>query len=193
MARQRQKGTGPAARGISPHVVTLMDWTKEQIADLAKCWAEGLSTGQIGRKLGCSKSAAIGKIHRLHLPGRPSPIRHPSRPPEWAKLSQAGQKAPTSKYNTRPKKITEPKKSFAEPVPTARDHRRAFYAGLGTNGHTCTAPIGERRTPEFKICDAPAVVGRSYCLEHCVEYLIPVRPLLDRSRRPPDPTGVDPT
>jgi len=30
---------------------------------------------EIGRHLGVSKNAVVGKAHRLDLPGRPSPIR----------------------------------------------------------------------------------------------------------------------
>ena len=50
-------------------------WTFELIADLERLWKEGASTAEIGRKLGCSKNAVVGKAHRLGLPPRPSPIR----------------------------------------------------------------------------------------------------------------------
>lgn len=52
-----------------------MDWTDEVIAQLKALWSEGLSTAEIGRRMGISKNAVVGKAHRLSLPPRPSPIR----------------------------------------------------------------------------------------------------------------------
>jgi GcrA cell cycle regulator len=58
-----------------------MEWSVEAIDRLRTLWAEGLSTAEIGRRMGVSKNAVIGKAHRLNLPGRPSPIRRdPSAP-----------------------------------------------------------------------------------------------------------------
>ena len=50
-------------------------WTQELIDDLGRLWAEGHSTAEIGRRLGVSKNAIVGKAHRLDLDARPSPIR----------------------------------------------------------------------------------------------------------------------
>ena len=52
-----------------------MDWTDETIERLRTLWAEGHSTEEIGRRMGVSKNAIVGKAHRLRLPSRPSPIR----------------------------------------------------------------------------------------------------------------------
>lgn len=39
-------------------------------------WADlTLSTAEIGRRMGISKSSAVGRAHRIELPGRESPIR----------------------------------------------------------------------------------------------------------------------
>ena len=50
-------------------------WTNDRIAKLKKLWTEGLPTGEIGKRLGVSKNAVVGKAHRLSLKSRPSPIR----------------------------------------------------------------------------------------------------------------------
>jgi GcrA cell cycle regulator len=44
-------------------------WTDEQVAALKRLHAEGLSASQIAKKLGhgCTRSAVIGKLHRLKL------------------------------------------------------------------------------------------------------------------------------
>lgn len=52
-----------------------MDWTDAVILSLRALWDEGLSTAEIGRRLGVTKNAVVGKAHRLDLPARPSPIR----------------------------------------------------------------------------------------------------------------------
>lgn len=55
-----------------------MGWTEEKVNDLTKLWNEGITTGEIGRRLGVSKNAVVGKAHRLKLKGRPSPIKRGS-------------------------------------------------------------------------------------------------------------------
>lgn len=49
-------------------------WPPERIAALEKLWLEGATSLAIGQQLHMSKSAVIGKAHRLGLPPRPSPI-----------------------------------------------------------------------------------------------------------------------
>lgn len=49
-------------------------WTAERIAELHRLWAEGHSTAQIARMLGCGKNAVMSKAHRLRLPSRPNPV-----------------------------------------------------------------------------------------------------------------------
>ncbi|MEI7709913.1 MAG: GcrA family cell cycle regulator [Rhodospirillales bacterium] len=52
-----------------------MEWNEDVIGRLRELWAEGHSTAEIGRRLGVSKNAIVGKAHRLELPARPSPIK----------------------------------------------------------------------------------------------------------------------
>src|ERR1700761_8613680 len=52
-----------------------MVWNEETIRHLRILWAEGHSTAEIGRRLGCGKNAAVGKAHRLGLTRRPNPAR----------------------------------------------------------------------------------------------------------------------
>jgi len=53
-------------RGPSP-------WTPERIAMLRTEWATGAPTAEIGRRMGISKGAVIGKVHRMGLPAREAP------------------------------------------------------------------------------------------------------------------------
>lgn len=52
-----------------------MAWTEERTKLLKKLWQSGKTTVEIGRMLGISKNAVVGKAHRLGLPTRPSPIK----------------------------------------------------------------------------------------------------------------------
>ncbi|MEO1190806.1 MAG: GcrA family cell cycle regulator [Pseudomonadota bacterium] len=56
-------------------------WNEERIIQLRQLWEEGLSASSIGRVLGVTKNAVVGKAHRLKLSSRPSPIRKSSKPP----------------------------------------------------------------------------------------------------------------
>lgn len=74
-----------------------MVWTPELISTLRRLWDEGASTAEIGRQLGISKNAVVGKAHRLELSARPSPIKRAEvvTPPPAA--------APTPAKAARPK------------------------------------------------------------------------------------------
>ena len=49
-------------------------WTDREIVKLQNLWANGLSMAAIGRALNRPKGSIVGKVHRLGLPMRPSPI-----------------------------------------------------------------------------------------------------------------------
>ena len=52
-----------------------MVWTDDKIKNLKKLWLKGSTTAEIAKKLGLSKNSIIGKVHRLNLETRPSPIK----------------------------------------------------------------------------------------------------------------------
>jgi GcrA cell cycle regulator len=45
-----------------------MTWTPERIAEVTRLWSQGLTTAEIGRLVGVTKNAIVGKAHRLGLP-----------------------------------------------------------------------------------------------------------------------------
>lgn len=55
------------------------EWNESRIETLKSLWNEGLSTSEMGVRLGITKNAVVGKVHRLGLPKRQSPIRTPVR------------------------------------------------------------------------------------------------------------------
>ncbi|MBR2124314.1 MAG: GcrA cell cycle regulator [Acetobacter sp.] len=78
-----------------------MEWTEKLVEQLKQLWTDGLSTAEIGRRLGITKNAVIGKAHRLGLPSRPSPIR---------KITKATKKTTSTTRKKQPQNI--------QPTPT---------------------------------------------------------------------------
>ena len=57
-------------------------WNEERLEQLTKLWGQGLSITQIGLKLGVTRNAVVGKVHRMGLPKRQSPIVRSGKPVE---------------------------------------------------------------------------------------------------------------
>ena len=51
------------------------EWTPDHIKTLIALWNEGHTTSEIGARMGITKNAVVGKVHRLGLPKRGSPIK----------------------------------------------------------------------------------------------------------------------
>ncbi|MEE2745969.1 MAG: GcrA family cell cycle regulator [Pseudomonadota bacterium] len=49
------------------------EWTPERVKELTGLWATGLSASEIGRRLGITKNAVVGKVRRLDLAMRRAP------------------------------------------------------------------------------------------------------------------------
>ena len=52
------------------HNTTTGRWNEDNTARLRELWGEGLPAAEIGRRLGITKNAVIGKAWRLDLPPR---------------------------------------------------------------------------------------------------------------------------
>lgn len=98
-----------------------MAWTDEMVEELKRLWEEGVTTGEIGRRLNISKNSIVGKVHRLGLSGRPSPIKKKddeesvdSKSKPEAKTKQAPKKSVA-----KDTKKQAPKAAVAKPVVAA--------------------------------------------------------------------------
>lgn len=144
------------SRGARPaHSET--PWTAEELDLLRQLWIEGkLSTEQIGARLGRTKSMVTGKVHRLNLPSRPSPIKRgvlPKRPPSPRR---------TGKWSMATAGVAPNQPPVVAPAPLAAPK-------------TCAWPIGEPGTKSFRFCNALARTGCPYCQEHAAVAYIRVR------------------
>ncbi|MFL1463115.1 GcrA family cell cycle regulator [Roseococcus sp. DSY-14] len=146
-----------------------MDWTNEAIDRLRAFWAEGLSTAEIGRRMGISKNAVVGKAHRLQLPARPSPIRRDApaarpatagRRPTLPPLHVAAAPAPAV---PAPPRREAPVAAAPRPVLAPPAVVRPFPRA---SARSCCWPIGEPGTEGFRFCTAEAMAPKPYCAEH---------------------------
>jgi GcrA cell cycle regulator len=168
-----------------------MEWSDEIIARLRALWDEGHSTAEIGRRLGVSKNAVVGKAHRLDLPARPSPIRRDgsgAAPRVRAPRRVAGPTLPPLVSTNggamgappRPAMAAAQARAYAPPAPrpaplppapprvqvTPRPFARTV---------ACCWPIGEPGTRSFRFCDGDALLGKPYCQDHAALAYVKVR------------------
>jgi GcrA cell cycle regulator len=133
-----------------------MDWTPEQIGQLTRLWSEGLSTAEIGKRLGISKNAVVGKAHRLHLNSRPSPIKRIGPRPAIA----------------RPPVQARP----AVPVAPAPAPQPAPTRVVELSSQSCRWPIGHPGDENFHFCTQRAIQGKPYCVEHSAVAYVKAKP-----------------
>ena len=134
------------------------DWTEERIAQLRSLWEQGLSASQIGLRIAKTRSAVLGKVHRLALPTRPPPTKphQATKAPAAAPRQVPPRQAPKRQ---RPPRTTTP-------IPDAQALPAASEPPRQVAGDGCAWPIGEPRRPGFRFCGAERQPGRSYCAGH---------------------------
>ena len=137
-----------------------MEWNDERIAELAKMWREGRSASQVARKLGgVSRSAVIGKVHRLGISGRSLPSRPRStggRPPNVVRASPGGAL----------RKPMAPRPPRPSPAPMVVFEVPATATILTLVEDSCRWPIGDPGEASFGFCGRPRLGGGSYCQGH---------------------------
>ena len=171
-----------------------MEWSDDTIGRLREFWSEGHSTAEIGRRLGVSKNAVVGKAHRLDLPARPSPIRRDGVAPTQRTQSPRRVAGPTlpplvsangggpaqsprpTMPPPEPRPVSPPfaarpaPASAAQPVPRMQVAPRPFARTVA-----CCWPIGEPGTKSFRFCDGNAMTGKPYCADHAQLAYVKVR------------------
>jgi GcrA cell cycle regulator len=153
-----------------------MDWTAEAIERLRALWADGHSTAEIGRRMGISKNAVVGKAHRLNLSSRPSPIRRDAAGqamPRQQPVRQPRPAGPAPRMTlppVAPPTVTIP----AAPVPVPRPPVVRAFPRLGPI-RACCWPIGEPGQPGFRFCSGDALTGKPYCADHAAVAYVKAR------------------
>ncbi len=142
-----------------------MVWTDEAVEELKRMWDKGMTTGQIAKALNVTKNSIIGKVHRLCLTARPSPIKKSSDKTEKKFATQKPVKE-TKKETTKTvskKEVSpavEPEKKVVQPI------EETNIPLVKLDNHTCRWPMGDPRDEDFCFCGKRIKTGQTYCEEH---------------------------
>jgi GcrA cell cycle regulator len=138
-------------------------WSEDTVERLKVLWSQDeLTASVIARRLGVSRNAVLGKVHRLKLPTRRGRQSVRSAPP------------PKAKPVRRVRRVRRP---MTARTPTMAD---AAWTGLVSRlerlpSQACHWPLGDPRDADFAFCGRPAA-GRIYCDAHWVLGHAPRRP-----------------
>lgn len=136
-----------------------MGWTDKSVEELRRMWEQGLTANEIAKKLGVTKNSIVGKVHRLCLKARPSPIKSKDRPEAPMPLLE-----PVLETAIELPVDTEVVADIKENKKTTKTHGTVRLVDL--DAHTCRWPIGDPRDDDFCFCGKKVKSGQTYCDEH---------------------------
>lgn len=145
-----------------------MVWTDEAVEELKRMWDKGMTTGQIAKVLNVTKNSIIGKVHRLCLTARPSPIKKSENSEDKKKTSKPAkvEKNKTKETPSKPAKCVK-KTPIEEPQkPATPVIEETNIPLVKLDNHTCRWPIGDPKDEDFCFCGKRIKTGQTYCEEH---------------------------
>lgn len=135
-----------------------MEWNEEQVATLTQLWKEGFSAAQVAQQLvGFSRSAVLGKIHRLGVSGRDAP----SRPRAVSGPSAAPQQGTSHSGKRRARTRRRPVGPLDVPFDVSPTATLSTLSEYG-----CRWPIGEPGADGFGFCGRLRAERGAYCAGH---------------------------
>ncbi|MBD1147407.1 hypothetical protein IDH28_01065 [Pelagibacterales bacterium SAG-MED31] len=143
-----------------------MPWDDSNVSKLRELWDQGLPTAQIGKLLGFTKNAVVGKAHRIGLERRPSPIRRTAVKPDRKK----------ARSPIIPKLNFEVAKDEVKEKPLQHQTFKPVVQNLFSKNikRGCEWPEGHPDESDFKFCGKERFEDKPYCINHCaVAYVIP--------------------
>lgn len=155
-----------------------MAWTDKMVEDLKKLWLDGLSTSEIAKKLGISKNSVVGKVHRLSLSGRPSPIKKKEEEIKRAAAARAKKIKETHAKEAPAVEIEEETITISveKAAPKAAVRTDNLIRVTDLDSHTCRWPLGDPRDENFHFCGKKVRTGQTYCDEHsAIAYVKPIK------------------
>jgi GcrA cell cycle regulator len=172
-------------------------WDSNTLKKLKALTGKGLSTAEIGKRLGMSKNAIVGKLNRLGWNSKAggvdskmadkTPVKKtksvtaakkiiPVKPavakvaPKKAAVVAAGKKPVAGKIMAKPvveKMVVKSEKTSPRNLAM---HQRIIQHSLGManlRSDQCRWPLGDPDSERFHFCGEPVFVGKPYCYEHC--------------------------
>lgn len=172
-------------------------WDNATLKKLKALTGKGLSTSEIGKRLGMSKNAVVGKLNRLGWNSKAggvngtklnntvkktankkaSVVNAGKNSTGVGAVKKAGKNTDIKKNNlvkkaTKPtvsKKIGSGKESKSLNKSLAM-HQRIIQHSLemaNLKPNQCRWPIGDPDSENFHFCGEQVFVGKPYCYEHC--------------------------
>ena len=139
----------------------MFEWNQQQVAKLKCLWDEGLSSAEIGKKMGgLSRNAILGKAHRLGLAGRKNPDA--SRKPRKSRMKTGIER-----------KVIAPKIVPDRPPPPP-EGGVSFHDLAGKH---CREIVGwdAGAAGLARYCGGTKTDDSSYCAEHYKKNYVPAR------------------
>ena len=149
-------------------------WTDAQVKALEKLWAEGLTAKAIGKVFGVTRSAVLGKVHRLSLPAR---FIASAKPRTCERVLET----PPRKHFEREEQRLHPRKPGEPPprlrlVVSDRPSKREVDI-LHLEHEHCRWPRADASAPGgYVFCGAQRSDVSAYCAEHNAIAFQPKKP-----------------
>lgn len=149
-----------------------MDWTVEKIRELVELRNRELSAGQIANKMGISRNAVIGKLHRLGLGTTPKvpPKKEKPKQPVLSMVSKKAVFRPLT-LNSKPLRWSNGNLAVAGELVAGEEYVADISTGrikavepvtlLALQDHHCRAPLDSGL-----FCGATKTDDSSYCRKH---------------------------
>ena len=140
--------------------MTASAWTEDRIGRLKTLWLEGRSAAQIAGDLdhGITRSAVLGKVHRLGLSaGRARP-----------RASVLPRPSPLRGRRAQPAAAVQ---AVAEPASAPEQGQATLLSVLRCE---CRWPYGDPKAQDFSLCGRPVARG-AFCGPHAAVAYRPVR------------------
>ena len=119
-----------------------MSWNDDNVLRLKELWDQGLPTAQIGKLLGFTKNAVVGKAHRIGLERRPSPIRRTAVKPDRKK----------ARSPVMPKLNFEKQESEINQINTSNFQPSVKNIFISSSKRGCEWPVGHPDESDFHFC-----------------------------------------
>lgn len=153
------------------------DWPEETVTLMLQLIADGESCSQVGSKIGKSRNAVIGKLHRMEAAGRKverrgAALKQGSAPakgirvrpaPSLHSVALSGVPAVKRGRPFNPRSVAPALPPPIEPLPFVNGARITL---MELTAKTCRWPMGDPGTEEFCFCGHAPRENSSYCDFH---------------------------
>lgn len=149
----------------------------ERNEKIAELWEKGHTSGEIAKKLGITRSAVMGLIHRFRANGENISRR---AKPKFAVEPPKEEVEPVVKQSDKPDRPPKIKAMPLPEEPLAPPMTEKNCTFMGLTYRSCRYIIGPVRGLDTIYCGEPKA-GRSFCKEHETACYIYAKPLAVKS------------